>query len=74
MLSYVRKQTVPITIGVSFYVFGFFIVANLLHLSGRDVLIGLASGAVGGMTMLLMSRTNDRDRQRKDDSVSARMA
>jgi hypothetical protein len=74
MLSYVRKQTVPITIGVSFYVFGFFIVANLLHLSGRDVLIGLASGAVGGMTMLLMSRTHERDRQRKDDSVSARTA
>ena len=41
-----------ITIGVSFFVFGFFIVANLLHLSERDVLVGLISGAVGGVTML----------------------
>jgi hypothetical protein len=32
MLSYVKQQTVTITIGVSFFVFGFFITANLLHL------------------------------------------
>jgi hypothetical protein len=74
MLSYVKKQTVPITIGVSFYVLGFFIVANFLHLSGRDVLIGLVSGAVGGVTMLLVSRTHERNRERKSSSASARMA
>ena len=52
MLSYVKQQTVTITIGVSFFVFGFFIAANLLHLSERDVLVGLISGAIGGVTML----------------------
>ncbi len=60
MLSYVKKQTVTITIGVSFFVFGFFIVANLLHLSERDVLVGLISGAIGGVTMLAVSLVQER--------------
>jgi hypothetical protein len=60
MLSYVKKQTVTITIGVSFFVFGFFIVANLLKLTERDVLVGLISGAVGGVTMLATSLSQER--------------
>lgn len=60
MLSYVKKQTVTITIGVSFFVFGFFIVANLLNLSERDVLVGLVSGAIGGVTMLAVSLVQER--------------
>jgi hypothetical protein len=60
MLSYVKQQTVTITIGVSFFVFGFFIVANLLRLSGREVLVGLVSGAVGGAIMLAVSLVRDR--------------
>jgi uncharacterized YccA/Bax inhibitor family protein len=70
MLSYVKKQSVTITIGVSFFVFGFFIVANLLHLSERDIVIGLCSGAVGGVTMLLVSRLQNR----KAHAVSATAA
>ena len=70
MLSYVKKQTVTITIGVSFFVFGFFIAANLLHLSERDVLVGLISGAIGGVTMLGVSQLQER----RADTVSARMA
>jgi hypothetical protein len=60
MLSYVKKQTVTITIGVSFFVFGFFVVANLLKLTERDVLVGLISGAVGGVTMLATSLSQER--------------
>jgi hypothetical protein len=60
MLSYVRKHTVTITIGVSFFVLGFFIVANLLKLTERDVLVGLISGAVGGVTMLATSLSQER--------------
>ena len=52
MMSYVRRHTVTITIGVAFFVFGFFIVANILNLSERDVVVGLISGGVGGATML----------------------
>lgn len=70
MLDYVKKQTVTITIGVSFFVFGFFIAANLLHLSERDVLVGLISGAIGGGTMLVVSLAQER----RADSTSARMA
>ena len=70
MLDYVKKQTVTITIGVSFFVFGFFITANLLHLSERDVLVGLISGAIGGVTMLAVSLVQER----KSRAVSARIA
>jgi hypothetical protein len=70
MLDYVRKQTVTITIGVSFFVFGFFIAANLLNLSERDVLVGLISGAVGGVTMLAVSLAQER----RSDAASARIA
>ena len=69
MLSYVQKQTVTITIGVSFFVFGFFIVANLLNLSERDVLVGLIAG-IGGTTMLAVSLAEER----RSLSASARMA
>jgi hypothetical protein len=60
MLSYVKMQTVTITIGVSFFVLGFFIAANLLQLTERDVLVGLISGAVGGATMLAASLIQER--------------
>jgi hypothetical protein len=70
MLDYVKKQTVTITIGVSFFVLGFFIAANLLHLSERDVLVGLISGAIGGVTMLAVSLAQER----RADSTSARLA
>ena len=70
MLGYVKQQTVTINIGVSFFVLGFFIVANLLHLSERDILIGLISGAVAGVTMLLVSLAQER----KSDSVTPGMA
>ena len=70
MLDYVKKQTVTITIGVSFFVFGFFIVANLLNLSERDVLVGLISGAIGGITMLAVSLAQER----RSETASARMA
>jgi len=70
MLAYVKKQTVTITIGVSFFVLGFFISANLLNLSERDVLVGLISGAICGATMLAVARLEER----KAETACARMA
>jgi uncharacterized YccA/Bax inhibitor family protein len=70
MLSYVKNQTVTITISVSFFVFGFFVVANILHLSGREVLVGLISGAVGGLTMLAVSVLQER----RSNAASASIA
>jgi hypothetical protein len=60
MISFVRTHTVTITIGVSFFVFGFFIVANVLGLSERDVVVGLMSGAACGLTMLVASMIQER--------------
>jgi hypothetical protein len=70
MLSYVKQQTVTITIGVSFFVFGFFITANLLHLSERDVLVGLISGAICGVTIFAVSLMQER----RSNAVSAHPA
>ena len=53
MLARLKKHTVPITIGVSFFVFGFFITANVLNLSEREIVIGLIAGGIGGITTLV---------------------
>lgn len=60
MISFVRTHTVTITIGVSFFVFGFFIVANILGLSEREVAVGLMSGAACGLTMLIAAMVQER--------------
>ncbi len=49
----VQKLTVPITIAIAFYVFGFFITAEALGLTGREIVIGLIAGSVGGITTLV---------------------
>ena len=53
MFARLKKHTVPITIGVSFFVFGFFITANVLNLSEREIVIGLIAGGIGGITTLV---------------------
>jgi hypothetical protein len=55
---------------VSFFVFGFFIVANILQLSERDVLVGLISGAVGGLTMLAVALVQERRAQTYSTSTA----
>jgi hypothetical protein len=55
MLAHIKQHRVNITIGVAFFVFGFFVAANVLHLSERDVVVGLISGGIGGLTMLCAS-------------------
>jgi hypothetical protein len=60
MLSFLKQHTVTITIGVSFFVFGFFIAANILHLSEREIMVGLISGAIGGLTMLAVAIVQER--------------
>lgn len=53
MLDHLKRHTVPITIGVSFYIFGFFVMANVLHLTDRDIVVGLIAGSVAGITILV---------------------
>jgi fluoride ion exporter CrcB/FEX len=53
MFRQLQNNTVPITIGVSFYLFGFFVMANALDLTDREIVIGLIAGAIGGLTTLV---------------------
>ena len=52
MIHELRKLTIPILIAVSFFLFGFFVTANALDLSLREIVVGLIAGAVGGITTL----------------------
>ena len=47
-----RKLAIPAVIAVSFFLFGFFVTAELLDLSLREIAIGLVSGGIGGLTTL----------------------
>ena len=48
--------------GVAFYLFGFFVTANALDLSDREIVIGLIAGLIGGTTMLLTVIMQERGR------------
>jgi hypothetical protein len=61
MLARIKKHTVPITIGVSFFVFGFFVTANVLTLSEREIVIGLVAGSIGGITTLVAMLWQERN-------------
>jgi hypothetical protein len=60
MLEHVKRHTVAITIGVSFFVFGFFIMANVLKLTDREIVIGLIAGSIGGITILVAMLSQER--------------
>ena len=52
MLQQVQNHAVRIVMGVAFYLFGFFVVANALDLADREIVVGLVAGFIGGLTML----------------------
>jgi hypothetical protein len=60
MLERLQSYTVPITIAVSFYLFGFFVMANVLTLTERDIVVGMIAGAIGGITTLVAVLWQDR--------------
>ena len=62
MLEQLQSHAVRIVMGVAFYLFGFFVVANALDLSDREIVIGLIAGMVGGVTMLVAVILQERSR------------
>ena len=60
MLARLQNHAVYITIGVSFFMFGFFVMVNLLALTEREITVGLVSGAIGGLTMLAVALRSER--------------
>jgi ABC-type enterobactin transport system permease subunit len=53
MLLQLQNHAVRIVMGVAFYLFGFFVVANALDLDDREIAVGLIAGSIGGVTMLI---------------------
>jgi hypothetical protein len=53
MLQQLQNHAVRIVMGVAFYLFGFFVVANALDLADREIIVGLIAGSIGGLTMLI---------------------
>jgi len=64
MFAHLKNSTVPITIGVSFYIFGFFVMSTALNLSEREIVIGLIAGSIGGITTLVAMLWPEQKRSR----------
>lgn len=50
-----KSYRVCIAVSTSFFIFGFFMAADLLELSLQDIAAGLIAGAVAGITILLVT-------------------
>ncbi len=53
MLQQLRKLAVRIVMGVAFFIFGFFVVANALELAPHEIIVGLTAGGIAGITVLI---------------------
>ncbi len=71
MFENLKNSTVPITIGVSFYIFGFFVMSTALNLSEREIVIGLIAGGIGGITTLVAMLWPERRRSHPPRPASA---
>ena len=61
MRKIIRIYGVTSIISVSFFIFGFFVTAGTLELSTREIITGLISGAVGGVTTLVVAILHSRE-------------
>ena len=57
-----RRFGVRIALGVVYFSVGLLVTAQLLGLPGRDIAIAFIAGAVGGVTMLLVTMSNSVER------------
>jgi hypothetical protein len=64
MLRQLQLLTVPTAISIAFFDATFLVIADYYGFSGRDVLLGMAAGAAGGLYVLVamlwrMSRSTE---------------
>ena len=52
MLRQLQDFTIPAAISITFFDATFLTIANLWHFSGRDIALGVAAGAAGGLCVL----------------------
>jgi hypothetical protein len=53
IVQQLQSHSVRIVTGVAFFLFGFFVTANILDLQDREIVVGLLAGLVGGLVMLI---------------------
>jgi hypothetical protein len=52
MLRQMHLLTIPTAISIAFFDATFFVIAHVFCFSGREILLGVAAGAAGGMYVL----------------------
>ena len=52
MLRQLQEFTIPAAISITFFDATFLTIGNLWHFSGRDIALGIAAGAAGGLCVL----------------------
>jgi hypothetical protein len=60
MIQRLQRHASTIVIIVTFYVSGFFTIANLLPLNAQQIGLGLVAGAVGGLFALITKLVSER--------------
>jgi hypothetical protein len=53
MLRQLHLLTIPTAISIAFFDATFFFIAHVFGFSGREILLGVAAGAAGGMYVLV---------------------
>ena len=54
-MKILKSYGVCVAISTSFFIFGFFVAANLFELPAADMVAGLIAGAAAGITVLLLT-------------------
>ncbi len=52
MLRQLQELTVPSAVSIAFFDATFFAIAHIWHFSGREIALGVAAGAAGGLFVL----------------------
>jgi len=52
MLRQLQEFTIPAAISITFFDATFFTIAHAWHFSGREIALGVAAGAAGGLCVL----------------------
>lgn len=53
MLRHLHRHTIPTAISIAFFEATFFIIARVLAFSGREIVLGVIAGAIGGSCVLV---------------------
>ena len=52
MLRQLQEFTIPTAVSIAFFDATFFAIAHVWHFSGREIALGVAAGAAGGLFVL----------------------